>query len=256
MMKFSKALCVSLGIFTAVLGTYPASAEMAPVTTDSRIKTFVFNENEVYKLVLHFGYQSSIEFGIGEEIETISLGDSYSWKLTPVGRRLFIKSMERDGQTNMTIVTNKRTYQFDLISKMPDDRLDEELVYVVRFYYPDARRARVAAESITPPMEPMYPPRMMAPPPAGMMAPPPSGMPVPQSPYMAPSRPSSLERTPYRAPTPVSPSVELPSTGIGTAPKTEPAKMGAYPPRIKNESTFEDVPTPLVPSPHKGYKGY
>jgi type IV secretion system protein VirB9 len=49
-----------------------------PLTTDSRIKTFIFNENEIYKFIINFGFQSSIEFAIGEEIETISVGDSYA----------------------------------------------------------------------------------------------------------------------------------------------------------------------------------
>lgn len=110
-----------------------------PITTDNRIKTYVYNENEVFLLLIHYGYQSSIEFGLGEEVETISVGDTYSWKITPVGRRLFIKPLEENVHTNMTILTNKRTYQFDIMSKMPDENLDKELVYVVRFFYPDVK---------------------------------------------------------------------------------------------------------------------
>ncbi len=109
-----------------------------PITTDSRIKTLVYNENEVFHLTLHYGYQSNIEFANNEEIETLSVGNSYSWKITPVGRRLFIKALEGAARTNMTVITNKRTYQFEIESKDPDDNLDEELVYVVRFFYPDA----------------------------------------------------------------------------------------------------------------------
>jgi type IV secretory pathway VirB9-like protein len=37
----------------------------------------------------------------------------------------------------MTIITNKRTYQFDIASAEYDGRADEELVYTVRFYYPE-----------------------------------------------------------------------------------------------------------------------
>jgi type IV secretion system protein VirB9 len=107
-----------------------------PLTTDSRIKTFIFNENEIYKFIINFGFQSSIEFAIGEEIETISVGDSYAWNITPVGRRLFIKPLEGNIHTNMTIITNRRTYQFEILSKKSSPKIDKELVYVVRFYYP------------------------------------------------------------------------------------------------------------------------
>jgi len=107
-----------------------------PITTDNRIKTYIFSENEIYRLLVHYGYQTSIEFGEGEKISTISVGDSYAWKISPVGRRLFIKPLQDNMHTNMTIITNRYTYQFDLMSKTPDSKVDNELVYVLRFFYP------------------------------------------------------------------------------------------------------------------------
>src|SRR5690606_34865584 len=41
--------------------------QVAPITTDSRIKTLVYNANEVYQLKFHYGYQSFIEFSNDEE---------------------------------------------------------------------------------------------------------------------------------------------------------------------------------------------
>ena len=120
---------------SAALGKsfYP---EDIPLTTDNRIKTYIYNKNEVYLLVLHFGFQSYIEFAKGEEIQTISLGDSYAWKITPLAHRLFIKPLEKDIRTNMTILTNKRTYQFDIMSKTLEEEEDPDLVYLIRFFYP------------------------------------------------------------------------------------------------------------------------
>ena len=111
-----------------------------PLTTDSRIKTYVYSQNEVFLLVLHYGFQSHIEFGNNESIETITLGDSFAWKVTPLGNRLFIKAMERNIRTNMTIITNKRTYQFDLVAKELEDGDEKDLVYVIRFQYPKKSR--------------------------------------------------------------------------------------------------------------------
>jgi type IV secretion system protein VirB9 len=113
-----------------------ADYEDIPITTDNRIKTYIYNPNEVYLLVLHFGYQSHIEFAKGEEIQTISLGDSYAWKITPLANRLFIKPLEKNMRTNMTIITNKRTYQFDIVSQELEMGEEKDLVYVIRFYYP------------------------------------------------------------------------------------------------------------------------
>ncbi len=111
-----------------------------PLTTDSRIKTYVYSPNEVFLLVLHYGFQSHIEFGKNESIETITLGDSFAWKITPLDNRLFIKPMERNIRTNMTIITNKKTYQFDLVSKELESGDEKDLVYVVRFQYPKKSR--------------------------------------------------------------------------------------------------------------------
>jgi type IV secretion system protein VirB9 len=113
-----------------------ASDDDMPITTDNRIKTYIYNPNEVYLLVLHFGYQSHIEFAKGEEIQTISLGDSYAWKITPLANRLFIKPLEKNMRTNMTIITSKRTYQFDIVSEELELGEEKDLVYVIRFYYP------------------------------------------------------------------------------------------------------------------------
>jgi type IV secretion system protein VirB9 len=135
--KFS---CKIVGVFliiAQILLFNMANAEV-PITTDKRIKTYLYSENEVFRLLVHYGYQSSIELAIGEEVTAISIGDTYAWKVTPVGRRLFIKPMEENMHTNMTIITNKRTYQFDLLSKSPDEDFEKELVYVLRFFYPDA----------------------------------------------------------------------------------------------------------------------
>jgi len=121
---------------TDALG-YDAYYGNTPVVTDSRIKTFVYNENDVYSMLTHYGYQCNIEFGRNEEIETVSVGDRIGWQIVPSGRRLFIRAMEENAHTNMTVVTNRRAYQFDLRSSGAKARDREELVYVVRFYYPD-----------------------------------------------------------------------------------------------------------------------
>ena len=113
------------------------AANYKPVTIDSRIKTYIFNENEVFRIVVHYGYQTSIEFAESEEIQTISAGNNYAWQITPIGRRLFIKPLEENIATNMTILTNKRSYYFDIESRSLTYNNNQDLVYVIRFFYPD-----------------------------------------------------------------------------------------------------------------------
>ena len=110
--------------------------EDLPITRDTRIKTYVYNPSEVYLLVLHHGFQSHVEFSQGETVETISLGESYAWKITPMGNSLFLRPLEKNMRTNMTIITNKRSYQFDIVSKELEEGEEADLVYQVKFIYP------------------------------------------------------------------------------------------------------------------------
>ena len=138
------ALCVGVAL------TIPA-AFAQPITTDSRIKTFVYNPNEVFAITTHYGYQSNIEFGPKEQIDTISVGDRVAWQIIPAGNRLFIRAMEENVRTNMTVVTNLRAYQFDLRSSTAEAVFGSaELTYVVRFFYPPANS--LGSTSYVPPV--------------------------------------------------------------------------------------------------------
>ncbi len=125
----NKILLIVLMLFNVT-----AFAEI-PIATDNRIKTYVYNQNDIYLVLMESGFQTSIEFANGEQIQTLSLGNSYAWSITPVSNRLFIKPLENNIRTNMTVITNYRTYQFDLVSKDENDS-DIDIAYVVRFYYP------------------------------------------------------------------------------------------------------------------------
>lgn len=167
-----KALLRAAIVATLMWGAHGslAHAELSPaITTDSRIKTLVYNPNEVYAVTTHYGFQSNIEFGEKEVIETISVGDRVGWQISPAGRRLFIRAQEENAHTNMTIVTNLRAYQFDLRSSSADAVFGSaELTYVVRFYYPEERREAAAAAPVSAPPLPVdtgaVPMAMAAPP--------------------------------------------------------------------------------------------
>ncbi|NCQ65029.1 MAG: TrbG/VirB9 family P-type conjugative transfer protein, partial [Alphaproteobacteria bacterium] len=78
--------------------------------------------------------QATIEFGDGESIENVAIGDSNAWQVTPNSRAdlLFVKPLQPTAQTNMTVVTNRHTYLFDLVASPRAKPL-----YVLRFTYPD-----------------------------------------------------------------------------------------------------------------------
>lgn len=136
----SKLVFVSLFFLLFVGIGFNLNAEEIPTTIDSRMKTIIYNPNEVFDLKFCYGFQAFIEFSEDEEIEIITLGESYPWKLTPIGKRLFIRPLQVNVNTNMTIITTKRTYQFQISSSNYEDGVDENLIYSVKFFYPDTTK--------------------------------------------------------------------------------------------------------------------
>lgn len=113
-----------------------AIQEPRPLATDSRIRTVRYSPNEVFQFVGHYGYQSTIEFEESEKILTVSVGDSLAWMLNPSGNRLFLKPIEQNALTNMTVITDKRSYLFELHASETDSIRDSNLIFVLRFVYP------------------------------------------------------------------------------------------------------------------------
>lgn len=107
---------------------------MESVNSDARIKTFIYGQNDVFRVNSLYGYQTVIEFNQDERIQTISVGNQNIFKIIPQKNRIFLKALQNGQITNMTVITDQYTYQFD-ISSIVDN--DSEMMYVVRFYYPD-----------------------------------------------------------------------------------------------------------------------
>ena len=96
----------------------------------------------MYLLPLALNHQCIIEVGKNEKIETISMGERYAWDMKIINNRLFIKAIEKNIKTNLVLITNKRMYYFDIISKdLSDDEnmqdFDGDVVYRMNFIYPD-----------------------------------------------------------------------------------------------------------------------
>lgn len=130
-------MACAMGVAASGLLADPAFALRSPkpVATDSRLQHVVYSPNEVYKFIGHYGYQSLIEFEDDEEVVTISMGDSISWLVTPANNRIFLKPIEPDALTNMTVITSKRTYHFELHARETEQIDDPDMVFVMRFVY-------------------------------------------------------------------------------------------------------------------------
>src|ERR1035437_1605779 len=123
--------------FTAL----PAFAEKTPQagTADARVKLVAFHDNDVYKLKGHYGFTTIVEFAPKEKIETISLGDSAAWQVIKPNRPnvLFVKPLEQNADTNMTVLTNQHIYTFQLAAEKAISPDADDLTFRLRFTYPD-----------------------------------------------------------------------------------------------------------------------
>jgi type IV secretion system protein VirB9 len=101
---------------------------------DPRLVERTYNPDEVVVIEGKVNVQATIAFGEDELIENVAIGDSNSWQVTPNKRAnlLFVKPLTAKAATNMTVVTDKHTYLFDLVA-----RASAKPVYVLKFSYPD-----------------------------------------------------------------------------------------------------------------------
>ena len=117
-----------------------------PAVADNRLQTLAYDAGAVVRVEGRVKVQTTIMFGPDEVIENVAIGDSAAWQVQPNKAQtiLFVKPLEVAARTNMTVVTDKRTYLFDLVASPRSSAL-----YVLKFRYPElekaAEEARLAA---------------------------------------------------------------------------------------------------------------
>jgi type IV secretion system protein VirB9 len=126
-------LCLSLS---------PAAlAEQTPQDgiVDARVKIVAYHDNDVYKLKGHYGFTTLIEFGPHEKIETTEMGDKEAWQVSRLnrGNMLLVKPLLQNADTNMNILTNLHIYSFRLAAEKASSADADDLIFHLRFAYPD-----------------------------------------------------------------------------------------------------------------------
>ena len=116
-----------------------AGKDPRPMIADSRVKIVTYHESDVYQVRGHYGYSTVIELSPKERIETISLGDTQSWQVMKPGKPniMFIKPLEEDAATNMTVITDKRMYTFELTASQAYSHRSPDLTFRLKFHYAD-----------------------------------------------------------------------------------------------------------------------
>jgi type IV secretion system protein VirB9 len=119
---------VSAGIIAATYAPNTAHAN------DPRITQRTYDPGNVTRLEGQIGVQAIIAFGEDEQIENVAIGDSTTWQVTPNKRAnvLFVKPLSAKARTNMTVITDRLTYHFDLTTARTGSP-----IYALQFVYPE-----------------------------------------------------------------------------------------------------------------------
>lgn len=119
----------------AARATIDEAAMAAPAPKENRIVTYNYSPDIIFRLLtlpeLHTHIQLAEDEGV---IETPVVGDSAQWRVSGGPRNLYVKPLRYDLETSMTLVTNKRTYQIQLVS---GKSASGDVYQKVSFLYPD-----------------------------------------------------------------------------------------------------------------------
>jgi type IV secretion system protein VirB9 len=144
-------ICVAMAVLAALeitTGARLAAAQsMAPSpVVDGRIRDLQYSADRVYPLHGRVGFQIDLQFESGEFFVGIGAGDLAGLTFVAQDNHLFLKPKAARVGTNITVLTNRRQYQFDYTTvpaagEARDGGGRVELIYALRFHYPLAAAA-------------------------------------------------------------------------------------------------------------------
>jgi len=126
-----------------------ANAEITPNkgNEDARVRIVDYSALNVVKLSTFYGVSTHIQFAEDETIKDVAVGDDQAWNIVPRGNHMFVKPKTTEADTNVTVITNKRSYQFALVVQprpIKDKKAwkDPNLIYSLAFHYPEEEAAK------------------------------------------------------------------------------------------------------------------
>lgn len=105
-----------------------------PVAKESRIVRYTYSPDVIFRILALPTLHTHIELGEDEGLkEEPMIGDRKQWVVSGGPRNIYVKPLQEDIDTSLTIVTNKRVYQFQLIAGKKNGQVFQK----VTFDYPD-----------------------------------------------------------------------------------------------------------------------
>lgn len=126
--------------------TAAAQIRSQPEGSNPHAHAIDYAPDQVVTLETAPGYQLALELAPDEHIENVAVGDSAAWQVSANrrGDRLFIKPLQGNSATNMVVITDARSYLFELA---PLSAPQPDMAYSVRFRYPSGQPAEPEPEA-------------------------------------------------------------------------------------------------------------
>ncbi|QHE89401.1 TrbG/VirB9 family P-type conjugative transfer protein (plasmid) [Hydrogenophaga sp. BPS33] len=116
----ARGLSAALAVAALLLAHQPATAELiaTPLRGDTRLVEFQFDADNTFLVLAKPRAVTHLQFAPDEVIMSVAAGDTSNWEITPTKNRknLFLKPRYEDLETSLTVLTDKRPYQFVLKS--------------------------------------------------------------------------------------------------------------------------------------------
>ena len=163
MKKLALIILLFFTVTVQALSSVEASQMPRYLGKEKKFRMFIYNPYDVYRYVGNYNYHGFLEFQgsaikkptdnavtdpavtpavntSSEEITEVAIGnsDAWLWKISDSKNRLYLKPVGDNANTNMTVKTSLgRVYNFELIARTPTGPDDENLIFAVKFVYPD-----------------------------------------------------------------------------------------------------------------------
>ena len=138
--------------FLCLSGSLNAAVTPEGTDKDSRIQYVEYDTDNVVKIRAKVAHTVTVQLDKGESAEqgVVAMGDAQAWNMAVKGNNLIFKPTVESPQTNLTVITNKRTYVFDLSLvgcsyNKKGKKVCSPPTYLLRFTYPDDIAAAKAA---------------------------------------------------------------------------------------------------------------
>lgn len=139
MQKFLCGLFLLIGLVSLTWGNQNPRG----LATDNRIKIVSYNANDIVTIHGSHFVSTAVYLDKNEAIIHIDIGDPLAWKVAPskdVPYVLFVEPQLPQSDTNMTVLTTKRAYQFRLFTRYGDTPQSSNVIFSLKFRYPDEER--------------------------------------------------------------------------------------------------------------------